>query len=1024
MHRLIDFSLRNKFLVLVFTAVLVGFGVRAMLRLPIDAVPDVTPNQVLVLTRAPGLGPVEVERFITFPVETAMSGLPGITDIRSVSRFGLSAVYIYFEENLDLYFVRRLVMERLPDAREAIPAGLGTPSMGPISSGLGEIFQFEVRGEGLSLMDLRSVLEWDIAFKLRSVPGVVEVNSYGGELKTYEVQIDPDKLVSYNISLESVFEALEGNNANAGGAYLERAQEQYVIRGEGLVETIADIDNIVVAARNGTPIYVKNLGKTVLAPQVRQGAVTRDGRGEVVTGVVMMLMGENARVVADRVKAELEVIKDSLPKGVTVDAYYDRTDLVRRTINTVAKNLVEGGILVVAVLLLMLGNVRGGLMVAAAIPLSMLVAFTGMVAAGLSGNLMSLGAIDFGLIVDGSVVMIENIVRRLGEARAPGQSKDDVIRDAGREVARPVFFAVLIIIIVYLPILTLEGVEGKMFRPMALTVVFALIGSLALALTLMPVLASIGFKETTGEHEPRLVRWLKDRYRPWLHRTVARPLYTASIAAAIFVASMVLVPFMGGEFIPKLDEGSVALQAWRLPSVSLSESLKSTTLIERTLKQFPEVVTVVSRTGQAEIPTDPMGVETSDIYVILKDHGEWTTAATKEGLVAAFNEALEREVPGTVLSYSQPIELRVQELIAGVRSDLAITLFGEDLDELRRVGADIARVVSAVPGAADVKLEQTTGLPFLRVKIRRDEIARYGINAAQVLDVVEAMGGRTVGEVLEGQRRFDIQVRFTPESRSDVERIRSLKVADPQGRMIPLSQLADIVIEEGPAQITRENIHRRIAVEANVRGTDLASFVADVQRAVSTQVTLPTGYYVEYGGQFENLQRASSRLLLVVPVALFLIFVLLYTTFGAVRPALLIYFNIPIAATGGIVALMLRGMPFSISAAVGFIALFGVAVLNGVVMVSYFIELRRHGRSVEDAVLDGAELRLRPVLMTALVAGLGFVPMALSSGAGAEVQRPLATVVIGGLVTSTALTLLVLPALYRWFESERMEVRG
>jgi cobalt-zinc-cadmium resistance protein CzcA len=1024
MHRLIDFSLRNKFLILVFTAVLIGVGIRAMLRLPIDAVPDVTPNQVLVLTRAPGLGPVEVERFITFPVETAMSGLPGITDIRSVSRFGLSAVYIYFEENLDLYFVRRLVMERLPDAREAIPAGLGAPAMGPISSGLGEIYQFEVRGEGRSLMDLRSILEWDIAFKLRSVPGVVEVNSYGGELKTYEVQIDPDKLVSYNLSLATVFDALEGNNANAGGAYLERAQEQYVIRGEGLVESIADIDNIVVAARDGTPVYIRNLGRTVLAPQVRQGAVTRDGRGEVVTGVVMMLMGENARVVADRVKTELEVIKGSLPAGVTVDSYYDRTDLVRRTINTVAKNLVEGGILVVAVLLLMLGNVRGGLIVASAIPLSMLFAFTGMVEAGLSGNLMSLGAIDFGLIVDGSVVMIENIVRRLGEARAPGQSKDDVIRDAGREVARPVFFAVLIIIIVYLPILTLEGVEGKMFRPMALTVVFALIGSLVLALTLMPVLASLGFKDATGDHEPRLVHWLKDRYRPWLQRTVARPLFTAGIAAAVFVASMGLVPFMSGEFIPKLDEGAVALQAWRLPSVSLNESLKSTTLIEKTLRQFPEVVTVVSRTGQAEIPTDPMGVETSDIYVILKDHSEWTTASTKEDLVAAFNEALEREVPGNVLSYSQPIELRVQELIAGVRSDLAITLFGEDLDELRRVGADIVRVVSAVPGAADVKLEQTTGLPFLRVKIRRDEIARYGINASQVLDVVQTMGGRTVGEVLEGQRRFDIQVRFTPESRSDVERIRSLKVADPQGRMIPLSQLADIVVEEGPAQITRENIHRRIAVEANVRGTDLASFVADVQQAVATQVTLPTGYYVEYGGQFENLQRASSRLLLVVPVALFLIFVLLYTTFGAVRPALLIYFNIPIAATGGIAALMLRGMPFSISAAVGFIALFGVAVLNGVVMVSYFIELRRQGRSVDEAVLIGAELRLRPVLMTALVAGLGFVPMALSSGAGAEVQRPLASVVIGGLLTSTALTLLVLPALYRWFESDRPEVRA
>lgn len=1006
MHKLIDLALRNKFLVLVLTVVVVGFGVRSMLRLPIDAVPDVTPNQVLVLTQAPGLGPLEVERFITFPVETAMSGLPGITEIRSVSRFGLSAVYIYFEEDLDLYFVRRLVLERLPDARAAIPEGLGTPSMGPITSGLGEIYQFEVRGQGASLMELRSILEWDIAFKLRSVQGVVEVNSYGGELKTYEVQIDPDKLVSYNLSLDTVFKALEGNNANAGGAYIERAQEQYVIRGEGLVEKLEDIDNIVVAAKEGTPVFIRNLGKTVLAPQVRQGAVTRDGRGEIVTGVVMMLMGENARVVADRVKAELEVIKTSLPKGVTVETYYDRTDLVRKTIWTVSKNLIEGGVLVVAVLLLLLGNVRGGLIVASAIPLSMLFAFTGMVQAGLSGNLMSLGAIDFGLIVDGSVVMIENIVRRLGEARAPGRTKDDVIREAGREVARPVFFAVLIIMIVYLPILTLEGVEGKMFRPMALTVIFALIGSLILALTLMPVLASLTFKAAAEEHEPRLIHWLKGQYRPWLVRTIARPRFTGAIAAGVFVVSLVLVPFMGAEFIPKLDEGAVALQAWRLPSVSLTESLKSTTMIEKVLKRFPEVVTVVSRTGQAEIPTDPMGVETSDIYVILKPHGEWTTSSTKEALVAKFNEALEREVPGNVFSYSQPIELRVQELIAGVRSDLAITVFGEDLDELRRVGSEVTRVVSGVKGAEDVKLEQTAGLPFLRVKIRRDEIARYGINASQVLDVVQTMGGRAVGEVLEGQRRFDIQVRFTPESRNDIDRIRNLKVTDPQGRMIPLSQLADVVVEEGPAQITRENIHRRIAVEANVRGRDLASFVADVQDAVSSQVTLPSGYYIEYGGQFENLQRASSRLLLVVPVALFLIFVLLYTTFGAIKPAMLIYFNIPIAATGGLVALALRGMPFSISAAVGFIALFGVAVLNGVVMVSYFIEMRHQGKSVKDAVLTGAELRLRPVLMTALVAGLGFVPMAISTGAGAEVQQPLATVVIGGLVTSTLLSTL------------------
>ncbi len=1006
-----------------FTAVIVGAGIYSMLRLPIDAVPDVTPNQVLVLTQAPGLSPLEIERNITFPVETAMSGLPGITEIRSVSRFGLSAVYIYFGEEMDIYFARRLIMERLPAAREAIPPGLGTPEMGPISSGLGEIFQFEVRGDGVSLMELRSILEWDIAFRLRSVPGVVEVNSYGGELKTYEVQLDPDKLVAYNIGLDAVFRALEENNANAGGAYIERAQEQYVIRGEGLVERIGDIDNIVVtAAKDGTPVFIRNLGQTVLAPQVRQGAVTRDGRGEAVTGVVMMLMGENSRVVARRVREELDRIAPTLPKGVTVESYYDRTELVRKTISTVEKNLLEGGILVVAVLLLMLGNIRGGLIVAAAIPLSMLFAFTGMLQAGLSGNLMSLGAIDFGLIVDGSVVMIENIVRKLGESgHRPGVSREDVIRDAGREVARPVFFAVLIIMIVYLPLLTLEGVEGKMFRPMALTVVFALVGSLILALTLMPVLAALLFRGKVQEHEPRLVHWLKDRYRPILHRTVKRPLFTAGIAAAVFAVSMVFVPFMGAEFIPKLDEGAIALQAWRLPSVSLTESIKSTTLVERTLKKFPEVLTVVSRTGQAEIPTDPMGVEVSDIYVILKDQAEWVTADTKEDLIAKFNEALEREVPGNVFSYSQPIELRVQELIAGVRSDLAITLFGEDLETLRRVGEQITAVVRRVPGAADVKLEQTGGLPYLRVKIRRDEIARYGINASQVLDVVRTIGGREVGQVLEGQRRFALQARFAPAGRSDVESIKNLKVADPQGRMIPLSQLADVVVEEGPAQVSRENIHRRIAVEANVRGRDLGSFVADVQSAVQG-MALPAGYYIEYGGQFENLQRASTRLLLVVPLALFLIFVLLYTTFNAIKPALLIYFNIPIAATGGILALVLRGMPFSISAAVGFIALFGVAVLNGVVMVSYFIELRQQGMNVDDAVLKGAELRLRPVLMTALVAGLGFVPMALASSAGAEVQRPLATVVIGGLVTSTALTLLVLPALYRWFEGESAEV--
>ena len=1022
MHRLIEMALRNKFLVLILTSVLIGVGVNAMLKLPIDAVPDVSPNQVMVITHAPGLGPVEVERFVTVPVETAMSGLPGITDVRSISRFGLSSVSIYFQEGLDIYFVRRLVMERLPDAREAIPQGFGTPAMGPISTGLGEIYQFEVRGNGYSAMELRSLLDWDIGFKLRSVPGVVEVNAFGGELKTYEVQIDPAKLVSYNVSLDQVFKALEANNRNAGGAYIEKAQEQYIIRGEGLVERLSDVDNIVVGTGDGgTPIYIKNLGKTAFAAQVRQGAVTRDGRGEVVTGVVLMLMGENSRVVAQRVREKIEEIKRSLPSGVEIDPYYDRTDLVRKTIRTVSRNLIEGGILVVAVLLLLLGNVRGGLIVASAIPLSMLFAFTGMVQAGLSGNLMSLGAIDFGLIVDGSVVMIENIVRRLGEARG-NEAKGDIIREASQEVARPIFFAVLIIIIVYLPILALQGVEGKMFRPMAITVVLALVGSLVLALTLMPVLAALFFNRRVAEKTPWIVNALNRRYLPMLEWTLARPRATALASGVIFAGSMALVPFMGSEFIPKLDEGTIALQAWRLPSVALSESVKNTTLIEKVLKRFPEVVTVVSRTGQAEIPTDPMGVEVSDVYAILKNQSQWTTASDREGLVEKFNKALGREVPGTVFSYSQPIELRVQELIAGVRSDLAVTLYGDDLDELRRLGGEIAAAVSKVPGAADVKVEQTGGQPYLRLRVKRDEIARYGINVAQVLDVVQTMGGRSVGTVLEGQRRFELQVRFLPEGRRDLETIRDLKVQDPSGRMIPLSQVADIIVEDGPAQISRENIHRKINVEANVRGRDLGSFVADVQRAMTTTVKLLPGYYVEYGGQFENLQRASHRLTLVVPVALFLVFVLLYTTFNAIRPSLLIYVNIPIAATGGIVALFLRGMPFSISAGVGFIALFGVAVMNGLVLLSHIDEVRRRGESVRDATIHGSLEKMRAMIMAPLVAGLGFLPMALSRGAGAEVQRPLATVVIGGLITSTALTLLVLPAMYAWFERDKPEV--
>ena len=1029
LNRIFEFALSHRFLILVFAGMIIASGVYSITILPIDAVPDVTPNQVQILTNAPGLGPVEVEQFITFPVETAMSGLPGIELIRSVSRFGLSAVTIYFDEGMDIYFCRRLVMERLPQAREAIPQGLGTPDMGPISSGLGEIYQFEVKGEGFSLMELRTILDWDIALKLRSVPGVIEVNAFGGELQTYEFQLDATKLVAYDLAIGQIFEALERNNGNAGGAYIVHAQEQYLIRGEGLIQSLQDIENIVVSTRNdGTPIYLRNLGQARFAPMVRQGAVTRDGRGEVVTGIVLLLIGENGRVVVNRVKEKLEEIKKSLPEGVIIDPYYDRIDLVNKTINTVGTNLIEGALLVIAVLLLLLGNIRGGLIVAVAIPLSMLVAFTGMVSARISGNLMSLGAIDFGLIVDGSVVMIENIVRHIAERREKTQKSGrmtseeirEVIRESGREVLRPIFFSVGIIIIVYLPILTLQGMEGKMFTPMAVTVILALVASLVLAFTLTPVLASLFLRKGVKEEETWMIRHAKRIYCPLLTRTMHHPAITGGVAAALFAGSLGVASFMGAEFIPKLDEGSIALQAWRLPSVSLEESVKNTTRIEQVLKAFPEVTSVISRTGRPEIATDPMGVEVSDIYVLLQpDHDEWTTAGTKNGLIQAFDAALKKAVPGTKFSYSQPIELRVQELIAGVRSDIAINIFGEDMDQLKTLGEQVVQTVLKVPGAADTKAEQVAGLPYLRVIIDRDAIARYGINASQVLDTVRAIGGRPVGQVVKDNRRFFIQVRFSPEDRENFDRLRDIRVADPRGRLIPITQLADIRVETGLAQISRENIHRRLSVETNVRGRDLAGFVADAQQAVETQVQLPEGYWIEWGGQFEQLQEASMRLAIVVPLALLLIFVLLYTMFNSVRPAVLIYLNIPLAATGGILALFFRGMPFSISAGIGFIALFGVAVLNGVVLLSYVLGLRKKGLSAEEAAYQGAVIRVRPVLMTALVASMGFLPMALSTSAGAEVQRPLATVVIGGLMTSTALTLFVLPTLYVWEERLR-----
>jgi len=1039
-QRIIDFSLDNRLLIIIFWLLAVAIGLQSLTELPIDAVPDVTNVQVQIMTDSPGLAPEEVERFITFPVETAMSGLPSVEEIRSVSKFGLSLVTVVFLEGSDIYWARQLVGERLTEAREQIPEGYGEPAMGPISTGLGEIYQFEVRGEPMcaagapdtedcySPMELRTILDWFVNYQLRSVPGIVEVNSFGGELKTYQITIDPDKLIAYGLSVGDVFAAAEANNRNVGGGYIAHGGEQYVVRGEGLIESLADIGRIVLTHDDrGTPVLVSDVAEVEFAPMIRQGAVTRDGRGEAVVGIVMMLMGENSRAVVTRVQEKIDQIERNLPEGVTIDTFYDRTELVRRTIFTVSKNLIEGGLLVVLVLLLLLGNLRGGLIVASAIPLSMLVAFTAMRYAGLSGNLMSLGAIDFGLIVDGSVVMIENIVRTLHERRNDqGVTHLEKVREAAHQVARPVVFAVGIIMIVYLPILALRGVEGKMFRPMAMTVTFALAASLVCALTLMPVLASF-FLKKVSEKEPWLFRLAKKIYVPTLDRVMKHKRVTVGVAVVIFALSLILIPFLGAEFIPRLDEGAIAMQVWRLPSISLEQSNEISTLAEKVLvEEFPEIKTVVSRTGRPEIATDPMGVEISDTYLILNPTEEWRFA-TKVELIEAIDEVMKDRIPGAIFSYSQPIELRVSELISGVRSDIAVHLYGDDLDLLKEKADEIVIALQGVPGAADVKAEQTQGLPLLRVKIDRAAIARYGIDAADVLDVVETIGGRPIGVVLEGEKRFVMQARFSDAVRADLERLGDLRVSAPEvdgrpAQLIPLSQLAEIVIEDGPAQISRDNISRRINVEANVRGRDLASFVEDAQVAVEGSVEIPPGWSIEWGGQFENLQAATARLSILVPLALLLIFVLLYSTFNSGRLALLIFLNVPLAVTGGLVALFLRGYPFSISGGVGFIALFGIAVLNGVVLISYVVERRQHGLSADEAARDGALVRLRPVLMTALVASLGFLPMAMATSAGAEVQRPLATVVIGGLVTSTLLTLLVLPSIYGWFAEKRVDV--
>ena len=1026
-ERILEWSLKNRVMVIIASLVLVAGGLLAMLRLPIDAVPDVTNVQVQILTSSPALGPEEVEKFVTTPVEQAMSGLPDVIEVRSTSKFGLSAVTVVFEDGTDIYFARQQIGERLAAVREAIPPGYGEPEMGPVSTGLGEIFQFEIRGEGKTPMELRTILEWEIAPRLRNVPGVVEVNSFGGELKTYEVQIRPDDLARLDIALDQVVNALERNNANAGGAYLEQNGEQYLIRGEGLITSRDDIGDIVIATDDdGTPVYLRHVADVELAVMVRQGAVTRDGRGEVVTGIVMMRMGANSREVVTAAKQALEGLAPALAKlGVRTEPFYDRTELVNKTINTVAMSLLEGGILVIVVLFLMLRNLRAGLLVSMVIPLSMLVAFIGMWRFGVSGNLMSLGAIDFGLIVDGAVIVVENSVRLLAERShklgrpVTDEERTDIVLQASREVLRSATFGVIIIAIVYLPILSLVGIEGKMFRPMAMTVLFALAGALVLAMTFIPAVASLLLPRKLSEKESFIVAGARRVYQPALRAALRARWLVAAISVAILGASVVVATRLGSEFVPQLDEGAIALQAIRLPSVSLEESVRQTTELEKVILQFPEVSTVISKTGRAEIATDPMGVEISDVFVMLKPRSAWPKSLTREQLVEKLDVALKRNLSAQNFSYSQPIQLRVSELISGVRSDVALKIYGDDLVALERIAAEVVAVLSKVKGAADVKAEQTAGLPVLRIRIDRRAIARHGINAGDVLDVVSTIGGREVGVVLEGQRRFALTVRFAKVARDSIDEIKALKVRSPAGALVPLDELADIGVEDGPAQISHEAGRRRVTVELNVRGRDLGGFVADAKATLARADVIPAGYFTDWGGQFENLQEASRRLAIVVPLALTLIFVMLFAATGSAKLAALIYLNVPFAITGGLFALAIRGMPLSISAGVGFIALFGVAVLNGLVLVGYIEERRRGGLSAAEAAYEGARVRLRPVLMTALVASLGFIPMAIASGAGAEVQRPLATVVIGGLVTATLLTLLVLPTLYAWMLGRR-----
>ncbi len=1010
---IIDWSIRYRFAVIIGWIVLAAVGTVALLHLPIDAFPDTTPVQVQINTIASALSPLEIERQITAPIEQAISGLPKLHEVRSLSKFGLSQVTVIFEEGTEIYLGRQVVMERLQAVE--LPPGIERPQLGPVATGLGEVFHYLVTGDGKSLSELRTVQDWIIKPQLRSVPGVAEVNTWGGDERQIHVVVDPLDLAKHNLTLHDLATALEENNANVGGGSLDQAGQSALIQGIGIVTSLADIENVGISSQDGIPTRVRDVARVVDGREIRRGAVTADGKGEVVLGLGFMLMGENSHDVARGLQVRLEEIKKSLPEGVDVTTVYNRTELVDHVLHTVKKNLFEGALLVIAVLFIFMGNLRAGLIVATAIPLSMLFAFDLMVRAGIAGTLMSLGAIDFGLIVDSSVIMVENTSRRLAEDRT-GRSRAEIVREAAIEVRRPTMFGELIIMIVYLPILALEGVEGKLFQPMALTVIFALLGSLILSLTLMPALSAVLLPRRMSEKESFVVAGARRIYRPLLRRALGQPRLIITIAVILVVGAGFLATRLGSEFVPRLREGALVINTIRLAGVSVDESVRYGLQIERTLEQaFPdEIDRVWTRTGTAEVATDPMGLELSDIFITLKDRKHWKRAKTQDDLVIAMQERLSG-LPGMRMVFTQPIEMRVNEMIAGVRSDIGVKLFGDDFEVLKAKAREIDDVIKRIPGAADVVVEQITGQPVLQIEVDRDAIARHGIPAHEVLEAVAALGTRDVGVLQDGERRFPIAVTLDDRYRTDPVAVGRILVTAANGDRVPLERLTRIRMTEGPSTINREWGKRRVVIQSNVRGRDVGSFVAELRTAIDTKVSLPPGYYVRFGGQFEHLERARARLVIVVPLALFLIFALLYLTYRRWQDAARVFTGVPFAAVGGIAALWICDMPFSISAAIGFVALSGVSVLADMVLVSTIRQNLALGAPLGQAISDAADRRLRPVLMTALVASLGFVPMALNTGIGAEVQKPLATVVIGGLVSSTILTLFVLPVLYSIF---------